>query len=265
LAAYTRAQLDAIIAGDIGLRRGEDPIHDTRVAIRRLRSTLRVFAKVLTEGEARRVDRELKWFAGLLGEVRDCQVQVERLTGALDELPAELVLGPVRGDLTSGLLGTELPARQRVAEAMDSDRYLQMLAVLRQWRADPPMDDGDAHALRRCARRAAKKADRRLAAAVSGRDDAALHRARKSAKRARYAAEALVPVEPRSRHAVKGYKRIQSLLGDHQDTVVARQVLRRIAATGAERGRNGFTYGVLFERECQLANRYRKKALGSAP
>jgi hypothetical protein len=45
---------------------------------------------------------------------------------------------------------------------------------------------------------------------------------------------------------------------------VARQVLRRMASTGAERGRNGFTYGVLFERERQLANKCRKKALRAA-
>ncbi|HEY6576939.1 MAG TPA: CYTH domain-containing protein, partial [Mycobacterium sp.] len=41
LTAYLNTQIDQIIAGDLGLRRHHDPIHDTRVAIRRLRSTLR--------------------------------------------------------------------------------------------------------------------------------------------------------------------------------------------------------------------------------
>ena len=46
-ADYLHTQIDAVFAGDLGLRRGQDPIHDTRVATRRLRSTLRVFGKLL--------------------------------------------------------------------------------------------------------------------------------------------------------------------------------------------------------------------------
>ncbi len=47
LTAYVAGQIDAIFDGDMQLRRGQDPIHDTRVAIRRLRSTMRVFGKLL--------------------------------------------------------------------------------------------------------------------------------------------------------------------------------------------------------------------------
>ena len=76
LADYLATQVDAIALGDIALRRGLDPIHDVRVAIRRLRSTLRVFgAQIAASTE---LEGELKWFAGLLGEVRDCQVQRRR-------------------------------------------------------------------------------------------------------------------------------------------------------------------------------------------
>ena len=57
------------------LRRGHDPIHDTRVAIRRLRSTIRVFGKLVDSSAAGHLDEELKWFAGLLGEVRDRQAR----------------------------------------------------------------------------------------------------------------------------------------------------------------------------------------------
>jgi inorganic triphosphatase YgiF len=64
-------QIEAIFDGDMGLRRGQDPMHDTRVAIRRLRSTIRVFGKLLDRSAAGHLDEELKWFAGLLGEVRD--------------------------------------------------------------------------------------------------------------------------------------------------------------------------------------------------
>jgi CHAD domain-containing protein len=138
---YLTAQIDRIDAGDTGLRTGSDPIHDTRVAIRRLRSTLRVFAKLFDRAAATELESELKWFGTALGDVRDCQVQRKRLGAAIDRLPEELVLGPVRADIRITLRGIERPARSRVIDAMDSDRYLAMMAALRGWRTEPPLKE----------------------------------------------------------------------------------------------------------------------------
>jgi CHAD domain-containing protein len=264
LARYLGAQIDAIVAGDLGLRRGHDPIHDTRVAIRRLRSTLRVFRKVLDRSAIGDLDGELRWFAGLLGDVRDCQVQYRRFTAALDEFPEELVLGPVRSHIRSELQGIELPARGRVREAMDSPRYLAIMAVLRNWRTHPPIKPETTKSqLMGKTQRAGRKADRRLTAALHDGDGAMLHRARKAAKRARYAAELLQPVA-RAKHPKrikKHYKAIQSVLGDYQDTVVASAALRRMAVSaGTTVGENGFTYGLLFSREQHIAEECRRQA-----
>jgi CHAD domain-containing protein len=257
-------QIDQIVVGDIGLRRGQDPIHDTRVAIRRLRSTLRVFGKVLDQSAVADIDEELRWFAGLLGEVRDCQVQCRRFLGALDESPEQLVLGPVRARIRTDLRAIELPARAAVSEAMNSERYLAMMAVLRRWRNDPPVaDDVKIGALMKRARRAERKAVRRLVAAIESDDDAMLHSARKAAKRARYAAELRTAVgKPKSaKRAAKHYKRIQDVLGDHQDAVVASSALRRIGtAAGNTVGENGFTFGLLYAREQHIAERCRDDA-----
>ena len=87
-----------------------------------------------------------------------------------------------------------------------------------------------------------------------------LHRARKAAKRARYAAELRAPVEKRAKETVKQYKRIQTVLGDHQDGVVASATLRRLALTaGTTAGENGFTYGLLYAREQQAAETARRQ------
>jgi CHAD domain-containing protein len=262
LTDYLNAQLDQIAAGDIGLRRGKDPIHDTRVAIRRLRSTLRVFRRVLDQPAIGDLDNELKWFAALLGDVRDCQVQHRRFGDVLDGMPVELVLGPVRSRIRNDLQAIELPARTRLSEAMDSDRYLAIMAVLRRWRAAPPVDQDIAiSTLKKRARRARHKADRRLAAALETGDDVTLHRARKAAKRARYAGELCKPVDKKAKRTVKYYKNIQSLLGDHQDTVVATEALRRMAvAAGTTPDENGFTFGMLYAREQQIARQCRKDA-----
>ena len=161
LADYLSAQIDGIVAGDIGLRRGEDPIHDTRVAIRRLRSTLRIFGGQLdhTDGAAD-LDEDLRWFAGLLGEVRDCQVQERRFSEALNELSDALVLGPVRARISRDLKAIELPARKSVAEAMDTARYRNILGTLRSWRTNSPVNpDAPEKEVRKSAARAARKAE----------------------------------------------------------------------------------------------------------
>ena len=266
LTEYLNAQIDQIADGDTKLRRGQDPIHDTRVAIRRLRSTLRVFGKALDASRIGDMDAELKWFAGLLGEVRDCQVQQSRFSEALDGMPEELVLGPVESRIRTDMRAVELPARKRVAEAMASERYHAMMATLLEWRTDAPLTGVvSADNLRKHARRARRKADRRLAAALQPGDSgkaAMLHRARKAAKRARYAGELCRPLgnAKRARRTIKHYKHIQTLLGDHQDTAVAAQALRRMGlAAGTTVGENGFTYGMLYAREQEIARECRQR------
>jgi CHAD domain-containing protein len=108
------------------------------------------------------------------------------------------------------------------------------------------------------ARSARKKAAKRLRQAVRAGRPELLHRARKAIKRARYATEL---VEGTSAKRVKRYKRLQDVLGEHQDCVIAAELLHRLgAATVTEPGRNGFTYGVLWQREQVLAAKARKKA-----
>jgi len=262
IASYMNEQIDNIFAGDLGLRRGSDPIHDTRVAIRRLRSTLRVFGKLLDDRAVGNAEDELKWFAGLLGEVRDRQVQRRRVQQALAELPVELVLGPVANRINTDLQSDQLQARKRVADVMNSPRYLELLATLQLWRTDSPLVASPSlAALKEQADRAARKADRRLAEAVDARDDALLHRARKAAKRARYAAELRIPVDKNAKKTVKHYKQFQRVLGDHQDGVVATGTLLRLARTaGTTTGENGFTYGLLYAREQRAAEEARSAA-----
>ena len=140
---------------------------------------------------------------------------------------------------------------------METARYRNILGTLRSWRTNFPVNpDAPEKEVRKSAARAARKADRRLDAALTTGDDVLLHRARKAAKRARYAAELL----GKGRNA-KRYKRIQSVLGDHQDTVVATATLRKMALTaGTTQGENGFTFGLLYAREQHLAAECRRAA-----
>jgi CHAD domain-containing protein len=262
LTNYVGEQIDAVFAGDVGLRRGHDPIHDTRVATRRLRSTVRVFGKLFDPSAASDLDVELKWFAGLLGEVRDGRLQRRRFHDVLDELPTELVLGPVAARVDSDLRGAELRARRAVTDAMDSARYLGLLATLQRWQTELPLARrATRNQLDKRAGKAQRKADRRLAEAIRASDGALLHKARKAAKRARYAAELRRNTSMDVTKTIKHFKRIQRVLGDYQDSVVAAGSLYRLGiAAGTAPGENGFTFGLLYARERQLQAAVRGKA-----
>ena len=60
-----------------------------------------------------RLDEELSWYAGVLGEVRDRQVQRARFAAAVSDLPEELVLGPVAARIENDLLAEQLRYRAR--------------------------------------------------------------------------------------------------------------------------------------------------------
>lgn len=264
LVDYLDQQINRILVGDIAQHLGEDAVHDTRVAIRRLRSTLRVFGKLLDSSEFGEMDGELRWFASLLGDVRDCQVQQNRFNEAIDDVPRKLILGPVKSRIRKDLQAVERPARRRVKKAMKSTRYEDMMAVLRRWSAEPPVDGAVApKTLRKRADRAQRKADRRLATALESEDDAMLHRARKAAKRARYAAELCRPLgkPKRAKRTIKHYKHIQNLLGQHQDAAVAEETLRKMGVSAGKTGReNGFTFGMLYAREERVGHQCREEA-----
>jgi CHAD domain-containing protein len=84
----------------------------------------------------------------------------------------------------------------------------------------------------------------------------ALHQARKSARRARYAAEAARPAIGRpARRFARQMKKVQSVLGEHQDAVIARQAARELGIGAHLAGENAFTYGLLYEREAHQAAR----------
>lgn len=255
---YLDEQYEAIVGGDLALRRGHDMIHKTRVATRRYRSVLRVFGSLFDPERAAALDAELKWYAAALGEVRDLQVLRGHLFEDLDELPPELVLGPVAARLTETFATQIGQAQRKLDAAMRSKRYLALLEELRTWAIKPPVraDDAPAAELARYLTKAEKKYRKRLAAAEKLDDGepgkhVAMHRARKAAKRARYTAELSVPtLGKRARKAVEHGKQEQDRLGERQDAIVAVDFLRRVgAAAGTTPGENGFTFGILVGRE----------------
>ena len=180
-----------------------------------------------------------------------------RFTQAVEQLPDELVLGPVRARLTRFFAGREAEARSALIAALDSDRYMALLTSVDRLLASPPLTRlAQARARRELPTlvgRTSRRVDRhvRRAHRLSGAErDVEWHEARKASKRLRYATEAGAPVlGAPAKKLVKRVKQVQELLGDHQDAVVARPVLREMGIQAHLDGENGFTFGILHERE----------------
>jgi CHAD domain-containing protein len=256
---YLAEQCTLIIDSEAELRAGENVIHKVRVAVRRFRSTIRVFADLFDAEQAARMEEELVWWAGLLGEVRDMDILTQRQQALLAELPPELILGPVESTIQEELAVQRKQAMDDMLEALNSEHYRKFIGMAHHWRSDPPFTaaaEASADSIDSAIKNAKKKAGRRLTKAAAARradepSDELFHRARKASKRHRYAVEAALPVwGSKADKIISQRKDLQDLLGSHQDSIVSAAFLRELGARRGNRsGQNGFTYGVLYARE----------------
>ncbi|MFB7994001.1 CHAD domain-containing protein [Streptomyces sp. NPDC056002] len=260
--AYLRAQRDAIVDLDPAVRRDlPDAVHQMRVATRRLRSALRSYRKILDRAVTDPIGDELKWLAGELGVDRDQEVLTDRLAAAHAELPRELSTGPVRNRLRTWSRARRSGSRRHLIAVLDGKRYLALLAALDALVDAPPLraeqpKNALAKAVLRDYKRLAGRVEGALDTDPGPARDLALHNARKAAKRSRYAAEVATPaLGHRAKDVGKHAKELQSLLGEHQDSVMAREALRDLAAQAHAAGESSFTYGLLYGREEALAER----------
>jgi len=276
--AYIRTQVLAIARYDPLVRRdAPDAVHQMRVATRRARSALQAFGQIIDREATRSLGEELKWLAAELGHARDSEVMLERLTADLAAIPPALVVGPVEVRMTGHFTAELAQAGKAALHALDGPRYLRLRDDLDVLLADPPLTPlagrKAGKALVRPVRRAARRLQRALAAVPAPEGhaaedlgtavdrDTAIHEARKAAKRARYAGEAVASAfgAPASRFS-KQMKKLQSVLGGHQDVVIAREQVREIGMNADQAGESAFTYGILFEREDHEARRLRRQA-----
>ncbi len=259
--AHIALQVSRFLLQDMRVRRDlPDSVHQMRVAARRLRSGLKVFQDLLDPEWADGLRAELGWAAGELGRVRDTEVMLARLDEHAEELPpadsqrATLVVERV--------LKAELAtARSDALASLRSQRQLDLMVALVEAVHHPRLTETANESCRVVLPSRVEKAFKRLARDVKALhlDSAAhpWHETRIAGKKARYAAELVVPVfgDPAKRLA-KALSEVTEVLGDHQDCYVAQQELRRISGLTDTDGPTGFSLGLLHaveeEREMSL-------------
>ncbi|MFJ8635707.1 CHAD domain-containing protein [Streptomyces sp. NPDC093568] len=260
---YVDEQVRKLVGLDPAVRRDvPDSVHQMRVTCRRLRSVLRSYRPVLDREVTDPIRDDLKWLGGELGAERDQEVLMGRLGKRIGAAPDELVLGPVAARLRTWNVANTAEARRRTLDALNTPRYLALLDSLARLREQPPLRRKAARKPRKVMAKAIFKEYDRLADRTAhaleltpGTErDKALHEARKSAKKTRYATEpARATLGKPAKRLGKRVKAVQKVLGDHQDSVVARDALRKLALAAQAAGEPGFTWGLLYGKEQAVA------------
>jgi CHAD domain-containing protein len=217
-----------LLAHDPGTRLGTDPedLHHMRVATRRARAYLRAAKPLLDPEWAKELRDELGWLGSELGPARDLDVLLEHVREAVAALGDA---GEPLHALVHALERDHATAREVAVAALSDDRYFALRDRLEG--AEPV---------------AASKADATLAElwweqfkrtrksfrdlGASSRDEE-LHAGRILVKRMRYSAElAANELGKRGEKVVEAAKRLQDVLGEHQDAAVAAEKISAWAA-----------------------------------
>jgi len=236
--------------------RNPERIHDMRVAIRRARVALKVFAPCAPSAAWRPVRKELAWLAGYLGAVRDCDVGL----AAFDQLCAgSLLSAHIIDRLRACLLEIREQHVAALRKVLSRPRAAAALAALAT----------AARTARACRTPGARKpAKDFLAAAIlstlkdllaSGDEDVTqlfaehLHQLRIAFKRLRYLCEFAQPFYRRALAVpIASCVAIQDCLGRHQDLATLCTQLEQLARRSAKHGKHAaqlvLACGALVER-----------------
>lgn len=224
------------------LSQPDDPeaLHDFRVAVRRLRSWLRLHEATLRKSAPRRAQKLLARLASATNHSRDMEVFLQWLEEEKASLKDRQRVG------ANWLLRRMAEEKARadaevVAEvARDFERAQERLADrLPHYRLRMHVHDGAreatfAAAMAMLVRAQAAQLRRRLESVREVHDDEAAHRARIAGKRLRYLLEPIIPHVPGGGEVLAALKALQDTLGDFHDAHVWQHVVVA-ALTRAER------------------------------
>jgi inorganic triphosphatase YgiF len=208
-----------------------EAIHQARVAIRRIRATLRAFKSILPYDKRKAFNGEFRWFQRRLAHARDWHVFTD------ETLPAIQAAHPDRHEAITRLRKIALAERQRatrdVTDIFESRRYTRLMLQFERWLATPsevldhsaidrPVADFAVAVLEKSQRDFL--VDTRPLSRMIGED---LHSLRKRGKKARYASDFFSGLWPESstRPILKQMENIQDSLGIVNDASVARQLV----------------------------------------
>jgi CHAD domain-containing protein len=231
LRAALDTRLRALLAHDPGTRVGADPeeLHQMRVAVRRMRATLKAARPLLDRAWADDLRAELGWLGRALGPVRDADVLLDRFRGcaaAFDNASRDAV-----ETLIEALVADRETARAEMLAVLGSRRYTALLRRLATAVSQPlptPRGRLAAPSLVELVRTEYRRLSKAVRTAGEDPPDEVLHALRIRGKRLRYTGELVAtsgrtPERKPARRLVESTVALQDVLGEHQDACVAQR------------------------------------------
>ena len=256
--ANVNAAVAQIHANRAGATAGRDPefLHQLRVGMRRLRTTLQACRSLLRRKETRRHERRLRKALKALGAARDWDV-FERDIGS----PVLRRLAHARAE----------PARRQARAAARSAQMRFLPQEVLAWARSRPWRAGSraGEVIDAFSRRALERAYARLTGAaeeIDWKDAPRRHRVRIRLKRLRYACECFAAAWPEQaqRRFFAKLRHLQNVLGELNDVAVQRRMLQQMADAGAPARAVARATGLLARRERSLLGRLRPAWTGFA-
>jgi CHAD domain-containing protein len=211
------------------LRSGDpERLHDFRVALRRLRTLVRVYREYFDKSVRKKHRRRLREFGRNSSPRRDAQAQLALLNELSGDSAWPGATARVCKRLEKRVTQSQHVPATLVKEFRKVERRLRRR--LRSYREQvDPDEPAEPVTFRSVALPAAAQLGDELSVALaairSPADAPALHAARLSAKRLRYTLEAFRPVSPLIAAAVLALTRLQDLLGDARDSARLREIV----------------------------------------
>lgn len=215
--------------------------HQLRIGLRRLRSAMAMFAKLLDTPEMTHLKAEAKWLGQMVGKQRDLDVAVvDLLKPATATDPHNSGLAELC-DLAATRAKANRPVLRNILETSRAHRFaldLSAMAALAPWRDSAPAKQANRPVVRHMQRALDKtwhKVERR-AHGIATLDHAGRHQLRKALKELRYQIEFAAPLFSKSavRKYIKRMKKLQALFGELNDLAMLNEVFREQDATRPE-------------------------------
>lgn len=214
-------------------------LHQSRVALRRLRSAISLFRKVIADERTEAIKSELRGLAATLGDARNLDVLLDRIASDHD------------GGVVYKIRQAREAAYDRALAALDSERSRALMldvlewAEVGSWRTSPPPStailldmpalDFASDVLKRYRRRVKKRG-----AGLATLDAEHRHHVRIDAKKLRYASEFFASLfdgkkdRRRAKTFLSALEELQASLGGLNDIATGETLAKELAAQGID-------------------------------
>jgi len=238
-----------------------EPLHQLRVATRRLRASIELFSNVIYAAQLKIFRRDIPWIAHQAGACRECDVTSALISARAARLDPDLKASIE--PMLAALDERRKSGHAKLYELLESKRYRSMLVRLSRPAIKKVGGDRRLGIVAAQLIRPASRGASRLGEKIAYDAPALLfHKLRVRIKRLRYQLEMTTSLGgKRHRKTLRRLEELQELLGLYHDTTVASAWLMSYAETAAAPPRALLAAGALIQSLRSRENKLRRRCM----